>query len=116
MYATQVMGYRVCMLDLGPNSSAGIIAERYLCADYTDEVASAEMAALCPAITAEFENVPTQALGHPEQLGVLMAPRTNCVSIAQGRITEKKLFALCAARTDVRPVPSWVTGHEVDIG
>lgn len=45
-HAAQAMGYKVCVLDPDPNSPAGTIAERHLCAGYTDEAALAEMAAL----------------------------------------------------------------------
>lgn len=114
-HAAQAMGYKVCVLDPDPNSPAGTIAERHICAGYTDEAALAEMAALCPAVTTEFENVPALALDRLEQLGAFVAPRANCVSIAQNRIAEKKFFALCAARTGIHPAPSWVIEHEADI-
>ena len=45
-HAAQAMGYKVCVLDPDPNSPAGTIAERHICAGYTDEAALAEMAAL----------------------------------------------------------------------
>ncbi len=114
-HAAQAMGYKVCVLDPDPNSPAGTVAERHLCAAYTDEAALAEMAALCPAVTTEFENVPAQALDRLEHLGAFVAPRAHCVSIAQNRIAEKKFFALCAARTGIHPAPSWVIEHDADI-
>ncbi|MGO4331962.1 MULTISPECIES: 5-(carboxyamino)imidazole ribonucleotide synthase [unclassified Cupriavidus] len=113
--AAQSMGYKVCVLDPDQDSPAGTIAEKHICAPYTDEAALAEMARLCPAVTTEFENVPSLSLDRLEQLGAFVAPRGYCVSIAQNRIGEKKFFALCAERTGVPTAPHWVIQHDADV-
>ena len=86
--AAQAMGYKVCVLDPDSGSPAGSIAEKYIQADYTDSAALKEMADLCASVSTEFENVPAQALDALESMGVFVAPRSSCVSLAQNRIAE----------------------------
>lgn len=114
-HAAQAMGYKVCVLDPDQDSPAGTVADRHLCAGYTDDAALVAMARQCAAVTTEFENVPAQALDRLEQLGAFVAPRASCVSIAQNRIAEKKFFAACAPKTGVSPAPHWVIEHQADI-
>ena len=83
--AAQAMGYKVCVLDPGSDSPAGSIAEKFIQADYTDSAALKEMASLCASVSTEFENVPAQALDELESLGVFVAPRSSCVSLAQNQ-------------------------------
>ncbi|CAG2127404.1 5-(carboxyamino)imidazole ribonucleotide synthase [Cupriavidus plantarum] len=114
-HAAQSMGYRVCVLDPDQDSPAGTVADRHICAPYTDEAALNEMAKLCQAVSTEFENVPSMSLDRLEQLGAFVAPRGYCVSIAQNRIGEKKFFASCAERTGVPTAPHWVIQHDADV-
>ncbi|MCY1226584.1 N5-carboxyaminoimidazole ribonucleotide synthase [compost metagenome] len=114
-HAAQAMGYRVCVLDPDQDSPAGVVADKHICAQYTDEAALAEMAKLCQAVSTEFENVPSLSLDRLEQLGSFVAPRGYCVSIAQNRIGEKKFFAACAERTGVPTAPHWVIQHDADV-
>lgn len=114
-HAAQAMGYKVCVLDPDQDSPAGSVADRHLRAGYTDDAALTSMAQQCVAVTTEFENVPAQALDRLEQLGVFVAPRASCVSIAQNRIAEKKFLAACAPKTGVAPAPHWVIEHQADI-
>ncbi len=114
-HAAQAMGYRVCVLDPDQDSPAGSVADKHICAPYTDEAALAEMGKLCQAVSTEFENVPSLSLDRLEQLGAFVAPRGYCVSIAQNRIGEKKFFAACAERTGVSPAPHWVIQHDADV-
>jgi 5-(carboxyamino)imidazole ribonucleotide synthase len=113
--AAQAMGYKVCVLDPGADSPAGSIAEKYIQADYTDSAALKEMAALCKSVSTEFENVPAQALDELEALGVFVAPRSNCVSLAQNRIAEKKFLATWKVETNIGPAPYCVLEHDADI-
>jgi len=101
--AAQAMGYKVCVLDPGSDSPAGSIAEKFIQADYTDSAALKEMAALCKSVSTEFENVPAQALDELESLGVFVAPRSSCVSLAQNRVAEKKFLATWKAETNIGP-------------
>jgi 5-(carboxyamino)imidazole ribonucleotide synthase len=113
--AAQAMGYKVCVLDPGSDSPAGSIAEKFIQADYTDSAALKEMAALCKSVSTEFENVPAQALDELEALGVFVAPRSSCVSLAQNRVAEKKFLATWRAETNIGPAPYFVIEHDADI-
>ena len=113
--AAQAMGYKVCVLDPSSDSPAGSIAEKFIQADYTDPAALKEMAALCKSVSTEFENVPAQALDELESLGVFVAPRSSCVSLAQNRIAEKKFLATWRAETNIGPAPNFVIEHDADI-
>jgi 5-(carboxyamino)imidazole ribonucleotide synthase len=113
--AAQSMGYKVCVLDPGSDSPAGSIAEKFIQADYTDSAALKEMAALCKSVSTEFENVPAQALDELESLGVFVAPRSSCVSLAQNRVAEKKLLAAWKSETNIGPAPYCVVEHDADI-
>ena len=113
--AAQAMGYKVCVLDPSSDSPAGSIAEKFIQADYTDSHALKEMASLCASVSTEFENVPAQALDELESLGVFVAPRSNCVSLAQNRIAEKKFLATWKSETNIGPAPNFVIEHDADI-
>ena len=113
--AAQAMGYKVCVLDPGTESPAGSIAEKYIQADYTDSAALKEMAALCASVSTEFENVPAAALDELESLGVFVAPRSNSVSIAQNRMSEKQFLANCKTETLIGPAPYCVIENDADI-
>ena len=113
--AAQAMGYKVCVLDPGSDSPAGSIAEKFIRADYTNSAALKEMATLCKSVSTEFENVPAQALDELESLGVFVAPRSSCVSLAQNRVAEKKLLATWKAETNIGPAPYCVIERDADI-
>ncbi len=87
--AAQSMGFKVCVLDPGKDSPAGSVADLHLRADYLDVAALTELAALCRAVTTEFENVPAAAL---EKLAekTIVSPAAPAVAIAQDRIREKR--------------------------
>jgi 5-(carboxyamino)imidazole ribonucleotide synthase len=82
------MGYQVWVLDPDPNSPAGQIAERHICAAYDDDAALDEFAAGCTAITTEFENVPADTLDYLAKF-VPVRPSAAAVAICQNRIDEK---------------------------
>jgi len=86
--AAQAMGYRVCVLDPDALGPAAAVADRHLRADYADPAALAELAAQCPAVTTEFENVPAASLDFLAARGVV-SPDGAAVAIAQDRIAEK---------------------------
>jgi len=113
--AAQAMGYKVCVLDPSADSPAGSIAEKYIQAEYTDSAALKQMAAICKSVSTEFENVPAQALDELESLGVFVAPRSSCVSLAQNRIAEKKFLATWKVETNIGPAPYFVIEHQADI-
>ena len=87
----RTMGYGVLVLDPDPLSPAGAVADRHICAPYTDPQALAELAASCAAVTTEFENVPAATL---ETLGrsSIVRPPVAAVAITQDRIAEKSFL------------------------
>jgi 5-(carboxyamino)imidazole ribonucleotide synthase len=86
--AARHMGYRVAVLDPAPHSPAGALADRHLVAPYDDRSALQELAALCAAVTTEFENVPAESLSFLAQR-IRVAPSAECVATAQDRVREK---------------------------
>lgn len=96
--AAQSLGYRVCVLDPDRESPAGAVADRHLCAGYSDPVALAQLADLCPAITTEFENVPAETLAWLATQSTV-SPSARAVSIAQDRIAEKAFIRSCGIAT-----------------
>ena len=113
--AAQAMGYKVCVLDPDIQSPAGALAEKLIQADYTDKAALKEMASICASVSTEFENVPAQALDALEALGVFVAPRSSCVSLAQNRIAEKKFLETWKTQTNIGPAPYFVIEHDADL-
>lgn len=93
-FAAQSMGYRVCVLDPDPRCPAGAVADRLIVADYRDETALTELAALCPAVSTEFENVPAESLDFLAA-STTVSPAGRCVAIAQDRVAEKRFIESC---------------------
>jgi len=89
--AAHEMGYKVTVLDPTEDSPAGKIADVHLCAAYDDQVALAEMATTCAAITTEFENVPAKTLETLAE-STLVRPAAASVAIAQHRVLEKNFI------------------------
>jgi len=92
--AAQAMGYRVMVLDPDETSPAGAVADRHLRAAYDDRAALSELAAVCAAVTTEFENVPSASLDFLAQ-SVRVSPPGHAVAIAQDRVAEKRFLADC---------------------
>jgi len=92
-HAAQVMGYRVAVLDPDADSPAGAVADRHLLAAYTDDAALDELAALCEAVTTEFENVPAESLRRLAAAGRRVGPAADAVAVTQDRIAEKTFVA-----------------------
>lgn len=89
--AAQTMGYKVIVLEPDVNSPAGVIADQHICAEYTDEVALAQLAELCDAVTTEFENIPATTLAFLEAKTVVH-PSSKALSRTQNRIVEKQFI------------------------
>lgn len=104
VHAAQAMGFKVAVLEPEADCPAGHAADKHIRARYDDLQALAELAALCPSISTEFENVPAASLSWLEKHRVV-APSAACVSIAQDRIAEKQFFARCAQKTAITPAP-----------
>ena len=109
--AAQSMGYRVAVLDPAEQSPAAAVADRHVRADYLDLKGLSEIAALCRAVTTEFENVPAQALAIlATQCRV--SPGAGAVVIAQDRAREKAF--LRAAGIDTAPYAEIAGGKDID--
>ncbi len=90
--AAQCMGYRVTVLDASKDSPAGCVADRFICADYTDREALHELGSTCAGVTTEFENIPSDSLSLLADYCVV-SPDADSVAIAQNRIAEKNFLA-----------------------
>lgn len=88
--AARTMGYEVVVLDPNPSCPAGSMASEQIVASYDDQAAWAQLAAKCVAVTCEFENVPAAALSWLAAQGVIVAPKSSGVQVAQDRILEKQ--------------------------
>ncbi len=113
-HAAQAMGYKVAVLEPSADCPAGQVAERLVQAGYDDSIALGQLAALCSAVTTEFENVPADSMKLLAQ-GSFVAPAGSCVAIAQDRVLEKRFFVDCAAKSGVLPAPHKVIASFEDI-
>lgn len=114
VHAAQAMGYKVAVLEPAQDCPAGDAADLLLSANYTDQMALAELAQKCVAVTTEFENVPAESMAFLAER-TFVAPAAACVSIAQDRIAEKRFFTECASRSGVLPAPYQVVNSAADI-
>ena len=104
VHAAQRLGYFTAVLDADPQSPAGLVSHHHIQTGYSDPAGLAQLAALCAAVTTEFENVPADALA---QLALTrpVAPGAAAVAIAQDRVQEKAHFSACAAASGVACAP-----------
>ena len=98
VHAAQRLGYFTAVLDPDAQSPAGLVSHHHIQTGYDDEQGLKQLAALCAAITTEFENVPAGAL---QALAASrpVAPGAAAVAIAQNRIEEKSHFTASAAES-----------------
>ena len=108
--AARTMGYRTVVLDPDPMCGAGMIADEYIEADYTDESALREMAEQCDAITLEFENIPSQSVRYLTEK-TMVYPVAESLEIAQNRDLEKQF----AQKAGLQPVPYFAVQQESDL-
>ncbi len=113
-HSAQAMGFKVAVLEPAADCPASHAADHFLCADYADAAALADMGAQCVAVTTEFENVPAASM---TQLAAsaFVAPSAACVAIAQDRMAEKRFFTDCAAASGVLPAPHHLIRNRADI-
>ena len=104
VHAAQRLGYFTAVLDPDPQSPAGRVSHHHIPFGYSDAQGLAQLAALCEAITTEFENVPAAAL---QTLAASrpVAPGAAAVAIAQDRVLEKSHFTASAGVAGVRCAP-----------
>ncbi len=94
VHAAQAMGYNTAVLDPDPQSPAGLVSHHHIVTAYDDPAGLAELAALCSAVTTEFENVPAPALRTLAAHRVV-SPPAAAVAVAQDRTLEKAHFVRC---------------------
>jgi 5-(carboxyamino)imidazole ribonucleotide synthase len=87
--AAKKMGYQTAVLDPDPDAPAGVNADLHIVAPFDDVEALKKLAALCVAVTIEFENPPVASLEFLAQY-VTVRPSPAAVAIAQNRREEKQ--------------------------
>jgi 5-(carboxyamino)imidazole ribonucleotide synthase len=104
VHAAQRLGYFTAVLDPDPTSPAGRVSHHHIATGYSDAQGLKQLAALCAAVTTEFENVPADAL---QALAASrpVAPGAAAVAIAQNRIEEKAHFTASAGVAGVTCAP-----------
>ncbi len=114
VHAAQRLGYVTAVLDPDPHSPAGLVSHHHIQTGYNDAHGLSQLAALCDAVTTEFENVPAGALATLAAQRPV-APGAAAVGIAQDRIQEKAHFEACADVSGVRCAPYAVieTGEQL---
>jgi 5-(carboxyamino)imidazole ribonucleotide synthase len=98
VHAAQRLGYFTAVLDPDAHSPAGLVSHHHIQTGYGDEQGLKQLAALCAAVTTEFENVPAAAL-RALAASRPVAPGAAAVAIAQNRIEEKSHFTASAAES-----------------
>jgi 5-(carboxyamino)imidazole ribonucleotide synthase len=114
VHAAQRLGYFTAVLDPDPQSPAGCVSHHHIQTAYGDPQGLSQLAALCDAVTTEFENVPAaslQALAESRPV----APGAAAVGIAQDRIQEKSHFTACADVSGVSCAPFAVIQTQADL-
>jgi 5-(carboxyamino)imidazole ribonucleotide synthase len=93
-HTAQRMGYHTAVLDPDAQSPAGLVSHHHIQTDYLDPAGLRQLAAVCQAVTTEFENVPADALA---QLAATLpvSPAASAVAVAQDRAREKAHFVKC---------------------
>jgi 5-(carboxyamino)imidazole ribonucleotide synthase len=93
-HVAQRMGYNTAVLDPDAHSPAGLVSHHHIHTDYLDPAGLKQLAAVCQAVTTEFENVPADALA---QLAATLpvSPAASAVAVAQDRAREKAHFVAC---------------------
>jgi 5-(carboxyamino)imidazole ribonucleotide synthase len=94
VHTAQSMGYNTAVLDPDAQSPAGLLSHHHIHTDYLDAAGLKQLAAVCQAVTTEFENVPADALA---QLAATLhvSPAASAVAVAQDRAREKAHFVAC---------------------
>ena len=94
VHAAQTMGFETAVLDPDADSPAGRVSHHHIQSAYQDPQGLTQLAALCSAVTTEFENVPADALATLAATRTV-APGAKAVAIAQDRLAEKAHFVRC---------------------
>ena len=112
VHAAQSMGFKTVVLDPDPQSPAGLVSHQHIQTDYLDPVGLQQMAAICQAVTTEFENVPADALAKLATT-LQVAPNAHAVAVAQDRRLEKAHFVSCGV--PVAPFAAIASDADLDL-
>ena len=93
-HEAQRMGYHTAVLDPDAQSPAGLVSHHHIHTDYLDAAGLKQLAAVCQAVTIEFENVPADALAQLDKT-LPVSPAASAVAVAQDRAREKAHFVTC---------------------
>ena len=97
-------------MDPNEDAPARSVANKWICADYSDQKALDYIAKNCSGVTTEFENVPAEVLGFFEKK-LVVSPKQGAVRISQDRILEKEFINKNGFKTS--PFLSIKTGKEI---
>lgn len=101
------MGYRFAVLDPGPDSPTGQVADTQLVAEFTDVEAAEKLAAISDVITYEFENVDAQVAKTLEEQSYV-PQGSELLRITQHRVLEKSTLQKHGIPvTPFAPVHTW---------
>lgn len=89
--AARHMGYKIAVLDPGPNCPTAQVADIHITAPYDDMEAIKKLADVSDVVTYEFENVDLGAASYIEEQGKL-PQGAYALEITQNRRNEKELF------------------------
>ena len=87
--AARQMDYKTVVLDPDSNCPAGQVADRVIRSEYSDIIASSELAALADVVTYEFENVDADSVSSAEKHKPVR-PSSSVLRTTQNRLHEKK--------------------------
>jgi 5-(carboxyamino)imidazole ribonucleotide synthase len=93
-HEAQRMGYHTAVLDPDAQSPAGLVSHHHIHTDYLDAAGLKQLAAVCQAVTTEFENVSADALAQLAKT-LPVSPAASAVAVAQDRAREKAHFVTC---------------------
>ena len=110
IHAASELGYPCWVYCPEKECPAAAVAERFFCADYSDESTVSEFAAGVSVVTFEFENVPADMVSFLESI-TSVVPGSRCLSVAQDRALEKDFisslglevapYRVCDSRTSI---------------
>lgn len=91
-FEAKKMGFYVSVIDPTPQSPAGQVVDRQIIADYNDEKAIRELAAISDFITFEIELANADLLEELSQKGILINPSAKTLTIIKDKLKQKEFL------------------------
>src|SRR5438105_3696197 len=91
-FEAKKMGFYVAVIDPTPQSPAGQVADHQIIADYTDEKAIRELAALSDFLTFEIELANAKLLKELSEKGVQVNPSAETLAIIKDKLLQKQFL------------------------